>query len=57
MNPYELPSLRDFFAMATLQGLLASRPQFEGEPEDMAAMAYEQADAMLAARVTLPEAQ
>lgn len=48
-------SLRDRFAMAAMQGLLASDARFCREDYDktvdlIAATAYEQADAMLAAR-------
>lgn len=42
--------LRDRFAMASMQGLLASAKDSSGGPADLAAMAYEQADAMLVAR-------
>jgi hypothetical protein len=46
----DLPTLRDRFAAAAMQGLLASAKDFAGTPEDLAAMAYEQADAMVAER-------
>jgi hypothetical protein len=46
----DMPTLRDRFAMASMQGLLASASDVAGRPDDLAAMAYEQADAMIAAR-------
>ena len=48
-NNGNLPTLRDRFAMVALQGLLSSQGRTVN-PEGLAAMAYEQADAMLAAR-------
>jgi hypothetical protein len=45
-------SLRDYFAAAALQGLMASPREWVDEitGERIAAWAYEQADAMIAAR-------
>ena len=45
----ELPSLRDRFAMAALQGMLAD-PESSGNCEEFASVAYEYADAMLKER-------
>jgi len=44
------PTLRDQFAMAALQGLLASEPVFGAKPEPVAEAAFDYADAMLKAR-------
>lgn len=42
-------SLRDAAALASLQGLLAN-PRGSGSPDFLAALAYEHADAFIAAR-------
>jgi hypothetical protein len=44
----DLPTLRDRFALASMQALLAAGGT--GTAADLAAMAYEQADAMMAER-------
>ena len=59
MNPHAFPahpdgnsgmSLRDYFAAAALQGLLADNPNNEWGSFDYANNAYELADAMLEQR-------
>lgn len=45
----KLPTLRDQFAMAALQGLIACETT-HGNHEEFAEWAYEYADAMIAAR-------
>jgi|KBSSwiStaDraftv2_1062776.scaffolds.fasta_scaffold08946_11 hypothetical protein len=52
----EEPTLRDMFAAAALTGLLSRAVDFAGEPEDLADLAFEQADAMIAARGKKPRA-
>lgn len=48
-NHWEGMALRDYFAAKAMQGL-ASDPSVQETAEEMAAMAYALADAMLAAR-------
>lgn len=50
------PSLRDRFAMAALQGMLARGQDAGSTCEAFALGAYEYADAMLAVRSAKPEA-
>lgn len=49
-------TLRDYFAAAALQGMLANAKPGDGTPEEFAADAYSFADAMLAARRKEPGA-
>lgn len=48
-------TLRDYFAAAALQGMLANAQPGDGTPEEFAADAYAFADAMLAARARRKE--
>lgn len=48
-DPYPPKTLRDEFAVAAMQGLLANQ-NFNAKPEDVADIAYDHADAMLRER-------
>jgi hypothetical protein len=49
-EPQKGATLRDMFAMAALQGLLAADPGIDWEPDGLARTAWKQADAMLEER-------
>lgn len=46
----EVPTLRDYFAMAALAGMCAADSAFERTADELAHWSYQQADEMLAER-------